>query len=105
MSGILQAQTGQVPDARMIEEYFNANGVLGVPDVTATTTGGSNNSYYVGFALVAALIMWLKRRKEEDDDDTLFIKQNSDRSWANFIRDPLNRQRRDNDNDDFDEII
>jgi hypothetical protein len=82
----------------MIEDYFNNNGV-GVP---ATS---SYNGYYVGFALAAALILWLKRRNENDDDDAFFIKQNKKNTWGDFIRDPLNRRRKDNDDNDFDEII
>lgn len=84
-----------------IEQYFNTNGVgaLGVTEPQS----GSSNSYFVGFALAAALILWMRRRQDEDDD-TLFVKQNN-RSWADLIRDPLNRRRNDHDDNDFDEII
>ena len=81
-----------------IENYFNSNGVLGVSEPQP----GSSNSYFVGFALVAALVVWMRRRQDEDDD-TLFVKQNN-RSWADVIRDPLNRKR-DHDDNDFDELI
>lgn len=83
----------------MIEDYFNSNGVVGV-----TPPANSNNTYFVGFALCAAIILWLKRRNQ-DEDDSMFIKLNNKNSWNDFIRDPLNRRRRDNDDNDFDEII
>ena len=62
------------------------------------------NGCFVGFAAAAVIIYFIKKRTNIDED-TLFQRQKDPRaSLMDYVKNPFNRGKQ-NDNDDFDEMI